>query len=69
MAKNGVWRKGNKTVTGKWYYIWHRDRFIIQLNGCDPETGLEREPFEVSGDNPDFKGWRLIDNFQEKDNA
>lgn len=58
---NATWKKGTKTLCGRWRYIWNRDRFVIQLDGRDPETGLTRQPFEVAGDSPNFAGWRLVE--------
>ena len=52
-----VWRKGKKTITGKWAHDWAADRFHIRLASLDEITGRTRELF-VSGDKPDFNGWK-----------
>ena len=57
--QSGVWRKGKRTLRGRWCYIWHRDRFLIELDGKDRATGLSRRPFEVTDDVPNFNGWKL----------
>lgn len=60
MWKKATWRKGKRRITGRWIYNWHADRFTVLLNGKDPGTGLKREPFIVSGDSPEFGGWKLV---------
>ena len=57
---DATWRKGKKTIKGRWSYHWASDTFLIALSGKDPETGLRRQPFQVHGDSPEFCGWKLV---------
>ena len=59
MTREGIWKKGRKKLTGKWYYNWAADCFWICIDGKDPGTGLDRGWFQVHGDSPDFNGWEL----------
>ena len=61
MWRKGTWKCGKKRLTGQWLWVWHRQRFVIDLDGKDPETGLRREQFEVAGDSPDFGKWKLME--------
>ncbi len=57
---DAVWKKGKKTIKGRWMYIWHRNVFLIRLDSVDEITGQGRE-IEVHGDDPEFNGWKLIE--------
>lgn len=59
-VNQATWKKGKKRVTGKWHYQWCADVFWVHLDGKDPVTGLRRVPFSVYGDEPEFKGWKLV---------
>lgn len=59
MWKDGIWRKGNKKLTGRWIYNWAGDHFWVHIDGKDPETGLERRVFKVYDDHPEFGEWKL----------
>ena len=59
--QRGKWKKGRKILTGLWQYVWHRDLFFVHIDGKDPETGMRRQTFEVSGDTPEFNGWKLLE--------
>jgi hypothetical protein len=61
IVKTGIWTKDGKTLTGKWWYNYGADCFFVHIDGCDPATGMRRRYFEVSGDGPDFGGWKLVD--------
>lgn len=55
----GTWRNGRKKLTGNWRWSWAAQRYIICVDGKDPETGLRREPFEIFGENPEWGNWKL----------
>ncbi len=57
---DAVWKKGEKTIRGAWSYHWASDSYLIRLKGRDPVTGLQRPPFVVHGEEPEFSGWRLV---------
>ena len=58
-STKAVWMNGTKKLNGSWRYWWAGDFFIIFLDGCDPETGLERQPFKVYGDHPEWGKWTI----------
>lgn len=49
--REATWTNGRKTVSGRWVYIWHRQRFVIELS-----SGRQ---FEVDGDSPKWGSWKL----------
>lgn len=52
-----TWRKGNRTVSGRWRYNWASDRFLIELDKPNRLTGERRQRFWVHGDRPEFNGF------------
>jgi hypothetical protein len=57
---DGKWTKGNKTIEGKWRYIWETDCFYVVLNSTDPVTGEPRKIKNLYGEQPNFNGWKLV---------
>lgn len=51
LFRDGSWTNGKKRVVGRWLYLRHRERFIVELS-----TGRR---FEVSGDTPEWGNWIL----------
>ncbi len=60
MWHKATWKNGKKQLTGSWCYVWAFDSYWISIDGKDPETGLEREAFDVKGDEPEFGKWKLV---------
>jgi hypothetical protein len=58
MWNKGIWRKGKRRITGSWCWVWHQQRFFVQLDKPDRTTGRTQK-IEISGDNPNFNGWTL----------
>ena len=54
----GIWKKGNKTMNGKWKYNRSSDTFTIFLDSFDPVTGQQR--VVTTYDEPNFNGWEII---------
>ncbi len=54
-------KKTKKTITGTWQYFRSRDVFLVRFDGCDPETGIERQAIEVYGDEPNVGPWILVE--------
>jgi len=61
MWKKATWKNGKKKITGKWRYEYYTDSFWIWLDGKDPETERQREPFNVHNEEPNFGNWKLIE--------
>ena len=61
--RKAVWKKGNKKLTGSWYYNWAGDYFHIILD-IEGKTGSINNKFasynfKVYGEHPEFNGWKL----------
>jgi hypothetical protein len=61
IVKNGTWKKGDKLISGKWWYNYGADCFYVHFDGYDPETGLGRQPVAVHGESPNVGGWQLLE--------
>lgn len=59
MPTEASWTDGKKTITGRWLYIWSRDRFVIWLDGKD-DLGMRRREFETCNDSPEFGKFKLV---------
>ena len=57
--KAGKWRKGKKTIKGRWFYHRAADRFMIEVFKKDSITGDKIQRFNICGDTPEWNGWKL----------
>jgi hypothetical protein len=57
--RDGKWTKGNRTIEGKWRYIWASNCFSIVLNSKDRITGETRKTVSFD-EQPNFNGWKLV---------
>lgn len=58
-SKMGIWKKGEKEITGSWEYFPTSEKFVIWLHDEDPITG-QRRVITTHGDKPEFNGWKLV---------
>ena len=58
--RNGKWKNGKETISGRWMWSPHKQRFYIYLDSTDRVTERKRE-IVVSGDTPEWGNWKLID--------
>jgi hypothetical protein len=57
--KKATWKNGERKITGRWRYIWHRDCFHIILDKKDSITGLRKELY-THLDSPEWGKWKLV---------
>lgn len=61
MWREAVWKNGRKKLTGRWYYCWAGDYFVVRL---DPECSIRHKflnsEFRVYDESPEFGRWKLV---------
>ena len=55
----GIWTRGKKEYSGKYEWIWHKQRWYVQLD--NGKYGIAR-----SGDTPDFGQYKFKEKVNEQ---
>lgn len=59
------WTNGKRTVTGRWRWIWHKQRFRIILDVPSEVTSRQHD-FLVAGETPEWGNWKLLESEETK---